>query len=101
MGVNHFLHEILIEIARLRPEYVCCRCESKQIQILLHIYFVSTVHSYKRIRTETMTKSVAQVKIGEKLVPAIGFGAMGFSYALYGEVSGHEDRFKVSKHGCI
>ena len=48
-----------------------------------------------------MTKSVAQVKIGEKLVPAIGFGAMGFSYAIYGEVSGHEDRFKVSGHGYI
>ena len=48
-----------------------------------------------------MTKSVAHVKIGEKLVPAIGFGAMGFSYAIYGEVSAYEDRFKVSRHGCI
>jgi hypothetical protein len=78
------------------------RCKSKQIQTLLHIYFVSIdLQSYKHNRTETMTKSVAQVKIGEKLVPAIGFGAMGFSVSVYGEALNYEDRFKVSRHGCI
>ena len=70
-----------------------------------HTAYIFCLHSLgptKHNRTETtMTKSVAQVKIGEKLVPAIGFGAMGFSYALYGEVSGHEDRFKVSGLGYI
>jgi hypothetical protein len=48
-----------------------------------------------------MSMSVAQVKIGEKLVPAIGFGAMGFSVSIYGEALNYEDRFKVSRHGCI
>jgi hypothetical protein len=44
-----------------------------------------------------MSKSVAQVKIGEKLVPAIGFGAMQFSLSIYGEALEYEDRFKVSR----
>ena len=48
-----------------------------------------------------MSMSVAQVKIGEKLVPAIGFGAMQFSFSIYGEALDYEDRFKVSRHGCI
>ena len=48
-----------------------------------------------------MSMSVAQVKIGEKLVPAIGFGAMQFSFSIYGQALDYEDRFKVSRHGCI
>lgn len=34
-------------------------------------------------------------KLGQASVPAIGFGAMGFSLAVYGQVDDHEERFKV------